>query len=36
MLTIDTDVIVILVGAFVKLTRYQPLDNISIAFEIDN
>ena len=26
----------ILVGAFVKLTRGQPLDNISIAFEIDN
>ena len=34
--TIDTDVIVILVGAFVKLSRGQPLDNNSIAFEINN
>ena len=34
--TTDTDVIVILVGAFVKLNRGQPLDNNSIDFEIDN
>ena len=30
--TIDTDVIVILVGAFVELTRVQPLADIWIAF----
>ena len=32
--TIDTDII--LVGVFVKLTWSQPIDNISIAFGIDN
>lgn len=30
--TVDTDVIVILVGASVALTRTQPLVNIWIAF----
>ena len=30
--TVDTDVIVILVGAFVALTRAQPLADIWIAF----
>ena len=33
--TIDTDVIVIHVGAFVKPTRGKPLDNIWVAFGID-
>ena len=32
--TIDTDIIVILVGAFVELTRVQPLADIWIAFRM--
>ena len=31
----DTATIVILIGAFVKLTRGQPLEDIGIAFGID-